>query len=142
MRRMTARWSRSGRSSTCRNFFQSRRASASSLVVAAWRFGARRPSAPEPPCHAVATTNAMNNAGFGWTVSLGSLKPGLGEGDPINPTSRFMYVAPDGSQHYFYQSLHGTTGDGATQYTRDGSYLRLKEVWGLVQSVLVVVART
>ena len=76
----------------------------------------------------------LSNAGLGWLLTLGKL---LGPHTPGNDTERWMYLAPDGSEHVFYATLHDgetdETGDvgqpNSTQrvgYTRDGSYLRMK----------------
>ncbi len=69
----------------------------------------------------------LSNAGLGWSVSLGRLiPPGT---IPINITSKFMYVSPDGSRHKFYDVLHsGDPPEVGVFYSRDNSYLRLKEV--------------
>jgi RHS repeat-associated protein len=65
-----------------------------------------------------------DNAGLGWRLSLGQLMP-PGWSQVVDP-SRWIYIAPDGSRHTFFDTLHDgetpTTGFG---YTRDGSYLRL-----------------
>ncbi len=62
-----------------------------------------------------------NNAGLGFQLSLGELKG-------VSSSSPYRYVGADGSEHVFYDDLH--TGDPADSafYTRDGSYLRLKEI--------------
>ena len=83
------------------------------------------------PC-LVAEPDASSNAGLGWYLSLGKL---LAPAQAGNESGRFVYVGPDGGRHYFYETLHDgeplTTpcvADGcATQFTRDGSYLRLKK---------------
>jgi hypothetical protein len=58
------------------------------------------------------------NAGFGWIVTLGQLKP--------EPNGRLTYIAPDGSEHTVG---NGTDGNGLPMGTRsaDSSYLRLTE---------------
>src|SRR6185436_10086336 len=65
-----------------------------------------------------------DNSGLGWRLSLGQLfQPGWSE---VADSNRWIYVAPDGSRHTFYDTLHD--GEGTVQnrgYTRDGSYLRL-----------------
>jgi RHS repeat-associated protein len=75
-------------------------------------------------CHSVALQNPRNNAGFGWTLSLGRVeRPGQ---KGINDSFGFMYVAPDGSEHEFFNTLHGNEpSDGSHLFTRDGSYLRM-----------------
>jgi RHS repeat-associated protein len=64
-----------------------------------------------------------NNAGLGWMVSLGRMKPPdyQGDFDPRIDT----YMSPDGARHTFYPTLHeGETQTAGYEYTRDGSYLR------------------
>ncbi|MGE0639228.1 MAG: RHS repeat-associated core domain-containing protein [Thermoanaerobaculia bacterium] len=83
------------------------------------------------PCVRV-EPGASFNAGLGWTLSLGRL---LSPNHVENESSRWLYIGPDSSRHYFYDTLHegevnsgGCTSDGcAFQYTRDGSYLRFKK---------------
>lgn len=78
----------------------------------------------------------MENAGLGWRLSFGELKPPL-----VGPEwgsvdmARWRYVSPDGGEHYFYPTLHGCTPGAAycepeiagVLYTRDSSYLRMKD---------------
>lgn len=71
-----------------------------------------------------------SNAGLGFDLSLGRLVP---PASAANPTSKWLYVSPDGGQHLFYSDLHHDTPDAGdsgdiTQYTRDGSYLRLRHL--------------
>ena len=72
--------------------------------------------------------NRKSNAGVGWTVSLGRLyQPN--EVPYNNSNWWWLYVAPDGSEHFFYDTLHeGETHASGYYYTRDGSYIRLKVV--------------
>ena len=88
-----------------------------------------------------------SNAGLGWRVSLGAL--GLSSNtsppvclatDGVPGTAYATYEAPDGSQHFFYATLHPSDPDDFfngvqdsvaagvenVTYTRDGTYLRLK----------------
>ncbi len=68
----------------------------------------------------------FSNAGLGWRLSLGELLP---PGEPLvtgNPAYAWVYLAPDGSSHRFYSSLHRGEGPDDGLYTRDGSYLRLQ----------------
>jgi len=70
----------------------------------------------------------FSNAGLGWSVSFGDLLP---PGDPFftgNPAFAWVYLAPDGSRHRFYSSLHEAEAPRGGLYTRDGSYLRLSFV--------------
>ncbi|MEM6455157.1 MAG: hypothetical protein AAF772_08695 [Acidobacteriota bacterium] len=66
-----------------------------------------------------------SNAGFGWQLHFGRLiSPNA---LPRNDRNHWLYLASDGSEHYFYSTLHNH--DAATAnvfYTRDGSYLRLR----------------
>ena len=73
---------------------------------------------------------AASNAGLGWMLELGRiLIPGnlynwdsTGRG-PDNLT----YVAPDGSEHAFFSTLHdGEVAGNDLAYSTDGSYLRLR----------------
>lgn len=68
------------------------------------------------------------NAGLGWTLSLGRL---LGPRDAVNDLNEYNYVSPDGAEHAFYPKLHlddpGVAAPGFF-YTRDNSYLRLREL--------------
>jgi RHS repeat-associated protein len=81
-----------------------------------------------------------SNAGLGWRVSLGDLYPPLPNraltSDEfnslkvwVNETHRWLFVAPDGGRHYFYETPHpDSTAGGAASvlYTSDGSYLRMR----------------
>ena len=66
----------------------------------------------------------LANAGLGWQLTLGQL---LGPANPINTTTNLWnYIAPDGSEHSFYDTLlPGQAVTAGRQYTRDLSYLRL-----------------
>jgi hypothetical protein len=75
-----------------------------------------------------ALPNRLANAGTGWMVNPGLL---LKPSDPSNDTTRWIYVSPDQGKHEFWATLHATgesDGDSANKvdYTRDGSYLRLR----------------
>ncbi|MCB1036172.1 MAG: hypothetical protein KDD47_20280, partial [Acidobacteria bacterium] len=85
-----------------------------------------------------------SNAGLGWTLSLGELlqpdDPGSTsqppDPNPWNRSGNWLYLTPDGGTHTFRSSLH--TGDGSTGqglFTRDGSYLRLREIDATHQAV-------
>lgn len=70
-----------------------------------------------------------SNSGIGWDLHFGRL---WAPQTLNNPTSQWVYVASDGSLHAFHSTLHaGVTendpGDIA-QYTRNGTYLRLKQI--------------
>jgi YD repeat-containing protein len=76
--------------------------------------------------------------GLGWRMTLGELN---GARSLYGPDSgqTWQYVSPDGSEHNFYPTLHEPVCPPAsladcdpyvagTSYTRDGTYLRLREV--------------
>jgi RHS repeat-associated protein len=66
------------------------------------------------------------NAGFGWRLSLGEYWDETSTGPGSCPR---CYIAPDGTRHQFYNSLHpDEPDDGVTKYTVDGTYLRLRTV--------------
>ena len=76
-----------------------------------------------------------SNAGLGWRVSLGALGFPFSVNFPVCvPTdgqpggASATYEAPDGSQHFFYQTLHRDDPPPVPNvaYTRDGTYLRLQ----------------
>ncbi len=71
-----------------------------------------------------------SNAGQGWRLSLGEVLK-AGQFVEANETpGHISYVAPDGSQHAFYPTLHdGETALGGRQYTRDGTYIRLRGLY-------------
>ncbi len=67
----------------------------------------------------------LSNAGLGWSINPGMIL-GISEMDPSLP-ERNTYVAPDGSRHEFYPTLHpGMVEEPQVAYSRDGSYLRLR----------------
>ena len=73
--------------------------------------------------------NRRSNLSMGWLLTLGKLIPPT---DPTNESTRWLYFGPDGSEHAFYPTLHdGETETPGTSFTRDGSYLRMREVPGL-----------
>jgi RHS repeat-associated protein len=72
--------------------------------------------------------NTRANAGFGWILSLGRLESPL---LPTNDSGSWLYVSPSGSEHKLELRLHdGETHTSGVWYTRDGSYLRMKELGG------------
>src|SRR5690606_9988355 len=79
-----------------------------------------------PPV-AFAELSPYDNAGVGWRLSLGELVPSREAGS----ASGLNYIGPDGGEHGFtHETLHfGEPVSAAhdTWYTRDGSYLRLKQ---------------
>lgn len=77
-------------------------------------------------CFTAALPHPRANAGFGWTLSFGRL-----EAPQLNDSGRWLYVGPDAAEHPFFDTLHeGETASPGVHYTRDGSYLRMKEVGG------------
>jgi RHS repeat-associated protein len=77
--------------------------------------------------HAIPARGA--NTGLGWMLHLGRLNPPQLENDssPSPDFSRNTYLSPDGGLHTFYPTLHeGEAATPGVEYTRDGSYLRLK----------------
>jgi YD repeat-containing protein len=87
-----------------------------------------------PPCcseaavgSTVAFPTGSDNAGLGWRLSLGHLYE---SGDPditSEDVGGWLYQTADGADHKFYGALDSgvTPSTASTQYTRDGSYIRL-----------------
>ncbi|MFY9824607.1 MAG: RHS repeat-associated core domain-containing protein [Thermoanaerobaculia bacterium] len=80
-----------------------------------------------------ANPNPCSNAGLGWRVSLGRYNPPCQVPDKNNVLPGPVYQDEMGTDHVFYPTLHA--GDPAdapvsevtdVEYTRDGSYLRLR----------------
>lgn len=76
-------------------------------------------------------SSECSNAGLGWRVSLGRMNPPCQ--DPEGAAPNPLYQDENGTDHLFYPTLHKDDSEdvnpaGVTdvQYTRDGSYLRLK----------------
>ena len=80
-----------------------------------------------PETHFVPSPVRAFNAGLGWTLSFGQLKPGSENPAPYN--NSWVYETSDGSQHPFFVSLHngGLPGD-TIGYTQDGTYLRMRRI--------------
>ena len=88
-----------------------------------------------------ARENPLHNAGVGWRVSLGELY------EPndtwLNDTGRWLYVAPGGAMHVFFEALHNEEDPDPShaniftfpQYTRDNSYIRMTEVNSAVKKL-------
>ncbi|HEX8249847.1 MAG TPA: discoidin domain-containing protein [Pyrinomonadaceae bacterium] len=85
-------------------------------------------------CYTISVPNPETNAGMGWQLTLGKLFPPRAyDYHPLaTEKQNWVYVAPDGSEHSFYNKLHETDSetDANVTYTRDGSYLRMKAVAG------------
>ncbi|HEY0555932.1 MAG TPA: RHS repeat domain-containing protein, partial [Thermoanaerobaculia bacterium] len=81
-----------------------------------------------------AIPNRCSNAGLGWRVSFGRMNPPCQVPDMNGSLSnRPIYQDENGTDHIFYGTLHDGDAEDAlvagvsdTEYTRDGSYLRLK----------------
>ena len=83
--------------------------------------------------------NRRSNAGMGWLLSLGRLVP---PSDPTNQSAQslmtqvWVYESSDGADHLMYPTLQGSgVGDGTYDYTRDGTYLRMKKVSDLKRRI-------
>lgn len=71
-----------------------------------------------------------SNAGQGWRLSLGEVLKAGSFVEANETPGHISYVAPDGSQHAFYPTLHdGEAVVGGRQYTRDGTYIRLRGLY-------------
>lgn len=95
-----------------------------------WRFQQRHDT-PKNVDYNQAYPNPLSNAGLGWQLSPGRLlSPSANINNvPVNDSGRWIYLAPDGSEHIFYNTLHrDETAVTDVSYTRDGSYLRMKKV--------------
>ncbi len=84
-----------------------------------------------------AVPNQQSNAGFGWMMHLGRLIPPT---DPWNPGGgTWVYESPDGGTHSFLTTLHGEAdtapGEATTFYTRDSTYLRMRDLGGGLREV-------
>jgi len=91
---------------------------------------------PAPCCNeypipvSIAYPTGSDNAGLGWRLSLGKLYDG-GDPDITNEhLEGWVYQSADGADHKFYDALASglLPGTASTQYTRDGSYIRLSTV--------------
>ena len=86
-----------------------------------------------------AIPNRCSNAGLGWRISFGRINPPCqvlqGNMGPPDPP---IYEDENGTDHIFYSTLHNNDAEDAPiiiapadivsdiEYTRDGSYLRMK----------------
>ncbi|HEV7672039.1 MAG TPA: polymorphic toxin type 33 domain-containing protein [Thermoanaerobaculia bacterium] len=87
-----------------------------------WDFEER--FAPSQNSYTQALPGLRFNAGLGWLLTLGQLNP---PATSTNQSEHEVYLGPDGAEHAFYSNLHeGEAVTKAVQYTRDGSYLRLR----------------
>ncbi|HEV7505183.1 MAG TPA: RHS repeat-associated core domain-containing protein [Thermoanaerobaculia bacterium] len=89
-----------------------------------------------------ANPNPCSNAGLGWRVSLGRLNPPCQVPDANDTLLGPIYQDEMGTDHVFYPTLHwGDPEDAAVsgitdiEYTRDGTYLRLKVYASGIQEV-------
>jgi YD repeat-containing protein len=80
----------------------------------------------------------MENGGLGWRLSFGDLREPTVDPRAETAPSKWSYISPDGSEHLFWPALHNECTIGVTTncdpkttgvwYSRDGSYLRMKEL--------------
>lgn len=76
-----------------------------------------------------AEPNRKSNAGMGWMLSLGAIYA------PDTPwynddKDNYLYVAPDGSEHFFNSQLYPQGGQTSRFFTNDGTYLRMRAEGG------------
>ncbi len=98
----------------------------------AWDFQERE-DLPSGQTYTQALPQKTANAGLGWTLTLGRLLP---PGLLGNDTGLWVYLGADAAEHLFYPTLHAgdadeagdTTANQIVSYTRDGSYLRKRNV--------------
>ena len=76
------------------------------------------------PCFSyTAIPSRISSAGIGWMLTLGKL---IDPDESLQFHPRWTYVAPDGSEHEFHDTLHeGETAQTGIFYTRSGSYMRM-----------------
>ena len=101
-----------------------------------------RPSDRELVTRTQAWPTPCSNAGLGWRVSLGRMDPPCQVPDANDALLGPIYQDEMGTDHVFYAILHPGDAEDAPvagvqdiQYTRDGSYLRLKVLAGGVRKV-------
>lgn len=79
-----------------------------------------------------------DNVGPGWRLSFGELRAPVTNARVNTAASMWEYKSPDASEHYFYPTLYEPICTSSIQtdcdsvsvgfgYTRDGTYLRLRE---------------
>ena len=82
-------------------------------------------------CQPLTSINPASNAGIGWQLHLGKIFRPLSSvkyAQPVTTEKLYeVYQSPDGSEHQFYERLHGDDPPDSANYfyTRDGSYLRM-----------------
>lgn len=77
-------------------------------------------------CYTQMVPTPASNAGLGWRVSFGDLIPPT---SPRNTSGLWVYESADGAQHVLYPTLRvADPAYAGVLYTRDGTYLRLKDV--------------
>lgn len=97
----------------------------------AWDF--EESFAPSQNSYTQALPGLRFNAGLGWLLTLGQLNPPR---TSVSPEGHEVYLGPDGAEHAFYPTLHeGEAALKAVQYTRDGSYLRLRGAPGAPREI-------
>ncbi len=70
--------------------------------------------------------NPRSNAGLGWTVTLGRLFPPNSPGN--DDFDSWLYQDPNGGEHLFHDTLHAGISMPGAEYSKDGTYLRMKVV--------------
>jgi len=99
-----------------------------------WQFKTAEYTFPGNPTlfRTQAYPSPCSNAGLGWRVSFGRFNPPCLSVDPL-PPGVLDYQDENGTDHVFYPTLHAGDAEDApvagvsdVEYTRDGSYLRLK----------------
>lgn len=98
------------------------------------------PIGGEPECTLRWRQHGGDNAGTGWNLSFGELDPPASTAPDYAGTAASMwkYTSGDGGEHFFYDVLHEPACSPSVQYncdpvvsgvryTRDGTYLRLKD---------------
>ncbi|MGH9457316.1 MAG: hypothetical protein ACRD2J_06700, partial [Thermoanaerobaculia bacterium] len=79
-------------------------------------------------CYTQAIPDRRSNAGMGWRLSMGRLIPPTDVTNETGSESLWVYESPDGHDHVFYPTLHEETPVTGVWYSRNGTYLRLRQV--------------
>ncbi len=82
-----------------------------------------------PAGSVAANPEPFSNAGLGWILTLGRIFPP--STPPWNDSASWLLLEPDGSRRQFFDRLHVDDPlSSIHRYTRDGSYLRMKDLAG------------